>query len=317
MGRQLRPALPGGIFHLTARTQWQEPLFRGAEAEIANLIMAATTRSDATLLAYAVMSNHIHIVAAQGVAPLSRYMQPLLRRIALVIKRRHARVGHVFAGRYRHNVCLDPEYFRSIVAYVHLNPVRAGLCLRPERYCWTSHGHYVAAARSRGRTAFAIAVEDALRVFAARSSQPIEACARDYRRYVQWRVAMDRYLEAEPDSWVPIPRPPRSIGGDLHWHSRFGTASALRTCRAALPAPRTVDLRDHVCMVLDDVAPDLPLQQLRDGGRGRQLVRIRRQVIARALVAGYSGSRVAAFLSVSPSSVSAVRATLGEQHDAV
>jgi REP element-mobilizing transposase RayT len=310
MGRQLRPALPGGIFHMTARTQWQEPLFRGAESEIAEAIRASTDRSDATLLAYAVMGNHLHVVAMQGVVPLSRYMQPLLRRIALLIKRRHTRSGHVFAGRYRHSVCLDPEYFRSIVAYVHLNPVRAGICSRPDQYPWSSHGEYARVNPSRHPTSWSVGVEDAVRVYATRSDQPIDVCRRHYRRYLQWRMAMDRYLEADGDSWVPLPRPPRSLGGDLHWHRRFGTASALRINRVASPPPRPADLRDHVRRVLDDVAPDLPLDLLRSGGRGHELVRIRRQVIARTLSAGYTGTRVAAFLSVSASSVSAVRATL-------
>ncbi|MGH7465566.1 MAG: transposase, partial [Longimicrobiales bacterium] len=142
MGRLLRPALPGAPFHITARTQWQEPLFAGAEEEVATLIRGSIDRSDAQLLAYAVMGNHIHVIVVQGRRPLSAYMQPLLRRIALVVNRRRDRRGHVFGRRYSHSVCQDPEYFRSMVAHVHLNPVRAGICGKPDDYRWTSHRDY-------------------------------------------------------------------------------------------------------------------------------------------------------------------------------
>lgn len=310
MGRQLRPGLPGTIFHITARTQWQEPLFRGAEEQVSKLIRGSVDHSDARLLAYAVMANHIHVVVLQGRRPLSEYMQPLLRRIALLVNQSQPRQGHVFCGRYRHTVCLDPDYFRSMVTYVHLNPVRAGICDRPDQYRWTSHRDYARSSLSTLPTAYALAVEDAVRVFAASSDQPLRGCRRDYRRHVRWRLSMDAYLAAEADSWQPIPRSCGSPGGDLHWYRTFSTPSAMRLSLSRQPSSRTTDLRDYVQRVLDDVAPDLPLQLLRCGGRTRDLVRVRRAVIARALGAGYTGSRVALFLNVSPSTVSGVRAAL-------
>jgi REP element-mobilizing transposase RayT len=310
MGRQLRPALPGTTFHITARTQWQEPLLRGAESQIASLIRSSTSASDARLLAYAVMSNHIHVVLVQGRRPLAAYMQPLLRRIALLVNRQRSGGGHVFAGRYHHTVCMDPDYFRSIIAYVHLNPVRAGVCARPERYEWSSHAAYAVRAGEPSNSSFGMDVDDALGVFASTSSQSVEACRRDYRRYVRWRLAMDRYLADDCQSTVPLPRAPRLTGGDGHWHRQFATSNALRLTRPAWPPARLDDLRDHIRGVLETVAPDMSLEQLRAGGCARPLVRVRRQVIARSLIAGYPAMKVAAFLNVSPSAVSGVRAML-------
>jgi hypothetical protein len=255
------------------------------------------------------MTNHIHVIVVQGRRPLSAYMQPLLRRIALVVIRRRNREGHVFAGRYCHNVCRDPEYFRSMVAYVHLNPVRAGICRRPADYKWTSHHDY-ACPELDTPVRYGLAVEQGLRVFAHRSEQSIAGCRRDYRAFMRWRQKMDDYLRDDSDSWHPIPHIPQSIGGDLHWHREYGTAHTLRiTGSSALPVPLP-DLRDHVRAVLGDIAPDLPLDLLRAGGSSRRLVRVRNQVIARSVNAGYVGIKLAQFLNVSPSTVSRIRSLL-------
>src|SRR5690606_3438891 len=60
MGRRLRSQLPGVPFHVTARVQGHGPLFSGLERVIGARIVAAPRRSDATLLAFAVMPNHLH-----------------------------------------------------------------------------------------------------------------------------------------------------------------------------------------------------------------------------------------------------------------
>ncbi|HEX2168091.1 MAG TPA: transposase [Longimicrobiales bacterium] len=310
MGRLLRPRLPGVPFHITARTQGQEPLFEGAERYIAELIRGSVQYSDAELLAYAVMRNHIHVVVVHGRRPLSEFMQPLLRRIALLVNRRKGRAGHVFQGRYAHVCCHDPEYFRSMIAYVHLNPVRAGLVSSADRYAWTSHRDYARGAEPGTPARYALAVEQAVRVFASASEQTHERCRRDYRAFIRWRMAMDLYLSDESDSYHPVPRAPLSIGGDLHWHREFGSARPLRIARTDSPTDRALDLRDHILITLKDVDPQFPMELLRSGGSTRPLVRVRSRVVARALSAGYTGKSVAEFLNISPTAVSRLKSRL-------
>ena len=307
MGRMLRPRLPGVAFHITARTQGREPFFSGVEKQVARLIRDGIRYSDAELFAYAVMSNHIHCVVVQGRRPLGEFMQPLLRRIALLVRRRTGHEGHVFQGRYAHRPCQDPDYFRSIIAYVHMNPVRAGLCRSPGGSPWTSHRDYAQGPPPDAPARYALAVDQAVRVFARRSEQSAERCRRDYRNYMRWRAAMDRYLSDDSDIHHPVPRTPLSMGGDLHWHREYGSARQRSMAGLSVSGVRPIDLRDHVRSTLQDVDPALPLDVLRSGGSGRPLVRVRNQVIARSLSAGYSGRSLAAFLNVSPSSISRVK----------
>src|SRR5690606_5723346 len=92
----------------------------------------------------------------------------------------------------------------------------------------------------------------------------------------------------------------------------YGTAATMRIAHAEPDAGRRIDLRDHVVAELEHIAPNLPLELLRSGGRSRPLVRVRNEVIARAITAGYRTGKLAMFLNISPSVVSAVRARLRE-----
>ena len=57
-------------------------------------------------------------------------------------------------------------------------------------------------------------------------------------------------------------------------------------------------------LALQELAPDLPLSELRSGSSSRPLVRVRCVIIVRALMAGYSNRRIARFLNISDTTVS-------------
>src|SRR5512145_1122737 len=110
------------LFHITTRTvchrKWFTPRNR---SRIEGIIAAALVRSDASLLAHTIMPNHLHLLVQQGNAPLARLMQPLLRRVALLIQHTHGIEGHVFERRFRDKPCPDADYARNAIAYIHRN----------------------------------------------------------------------------------------------------------------------------------------------------------------------------------------------------
>jgi len=57
--------------------------------------------------------------------------------------RRHARTGTLWEGRYRSTLIEGERYLLACMAYIDLNPVRAGLVTAPAGYPWSSHAHYV------------------------------------------------------------------------------------------------------------------------------------------------------------------------------
>jgi len=66
-------------------------------------------------------------------------MQLLSGWYALTFNRRHARFGHLVSSRYSSKIVETEEYAKEICRYIVLNPVKAGLCERPEQWRWSSY----------------------------------------------------------------------------------------------------------------------------------------------------------------------------------
>jgi putative transposase len=69
-------------------------------------------------------------------------MLRLLSGYAQYFNRRHQRVGHLFQNRYKSIICGEAAYFDKLVAYIHLNPLRAGLVAsfaELATYSWCGH----------------------------------------------------------------------------------------------------------------------------------------------------------------------------------
>ncbi|MGH7859211.1 MAG: transposase [Candidatus Binatia bacterium] len=80
-------------------------------------------RNALTVYAWALMTNHFHLLVRTGAVPLERAMRSLLAGYATRFNRRHERAGHLFQNRYKSTLCEDEPYFLKLVQYIHLNPV--------------------------------------------------------------------------------------------------------------------------------------------------------------------------------------------------
>lgn len=308
MARTRRSHLPGAVFHLTARTQGHEAWFsETVRSRILEFMAAAVLRTDAQLLAFAVMSNHLHVVVRQGDRPLTDLMQPLLRRTALLVQRSSGVEGHIFERPFRDRACLDPQYARDAIVYTHLNPVRAGITDDPRRYRWSSHGLYVSSRAGPKCMIPVLAPELPLGLFASRDGSDIAELRRAYNRYLAWRTRCDECSASDPAmNATPPPRPP-VLSGDMYWVRSLTTRSngdpegSERTSRAGSGA---FDLERIARSVLADRAPHLGLAALRSGSKARKIVELRRATIVRMRAAGYSGTAIARYLRVSRACVS-------------
>ena len=89
--------------------------------------------------AYSLMPNHYHLLVCTPLGNLSRAMRHLNGIYTQRVNRLHDWDGPVFRGRFKSQLVTDETYRRELVAYIHLNPVRAGLVRRADEPCWTSH----------------------------------------------------------------------------------------------------------------------------------------------------------------------------------
>ncbi|MHB1100107.1 MAG: transposase, partial [Burkholderiales bacterium] len=95
-------------------------------------------KSKVEVLAYCLMTNHVHLVAVPETDDgLQRMLKPLNMRYAQRINRAQNWKGHVWQGRFFSSP-LDDDYLWATVRYVERNPVRAGIVDRAENYRWSS-----------------------------------------------------------------------------------------------------------------------------------------------------------------------------------
>ncbi|MGK2905493.1 MAG: transposase [Desulfuromonadales bacterium] len=92
--------------------------------------------------AWALLSNHFHLLLMPTATPLSHFMRRLLTGYAVSFNRRNKRSGHLFQNRYKSIVCEEEPYLLELVRYIHLNPLRAGIVASLEEldlYPWSGH----------------------------------------------------------------------------------------------------------------------------------------------------------------------------------
>jgi len=70
-------------------------------------------------------------------------MQNLTFRYTQWFNGRHKRVGHLFQGRYKANIVDAESYLLELMRYIHLNPYRAKITKKPEKYRWSSYRFYL------------------------------------------------------------------------------------------------------------------------------------------------------------------------------
>ncbi len=141
MSRPLRVEYPGAVYHLTARGNARQKIFRddtGREVFLQTLGQVIS-RYGWLWHAYCLMDNHYHLLVETPKPNLSGGMRQLNGVYTQAFNRRHSRAGHLFQGRYKAIVVEKQAHLLELCRYVVLNPVR----VRPRRpvraWRWSSY----------------------------------------------------------------------------------------------------------------------------------------------------------------------------------
>ncbi|MBD8049456.1 transposase [Limnohabitans radicicola] len=93
---------------------------------------------------YVVMDNHFHLlVTPETDDGLPQMMQAVGRAYVRYFNLRHHRTGTLWEGRYRSNLIESERYLLACMAYIDLNPVRAGMVAQAADFKWSSHRHCI------------------------------------------------------------------------------------------------------------------------------------------------------------------------------
>ncbi len=140
MPRQRRIVIPGLPHHVTQRgSRRQDVFFRQEDREIyLHLLHKYLKKHGAELLAYCLMSNHVHLVVVPSTdRSLGLSLGVTHRQYAQMVNVREEWTGHLWQERF-FSAPLDTDYFWTAIRYVERNPVEAGLVEHAADYRWSS-----------------------------------------------------------------------------------------------------------------------------------------------------------------------------------
>ena len=164
------------IYHVMSRTALDGfPLGDVEKDFMLDLIRRYAALYLVEILGFCLMGNHFHILVkvipeykftdedilkryvdfygderifADGLVPslrlklsnLSEFMREIKVNFARFYNRRHNRRGYFWGDRFKSVIVENGETLINCLAYIDLNPLRAGLVERPEQYRWNSLG---------------------------------------------------------------------------------------------------------------------------------------------------------------------------------
>lgn len=145
MPRQARKRAESGIYHIMLRGINQQQIFEDEEDnhKFLQLLNECKEISGFKLLAYCLMGNHIHLLIREGAEPLEQVFKRIGSRFVYWYNVKYQRVGHLFQDRFKSEPVDNDSYLLTVIRYIHQNPVKAGICAKPEGYPYSSWQEYL------------------------------------------------------------------------------------------------------------------------------------------------------------------------------
>jgi len=145
MPRKARIVVPGAFHHVMARGIDGQDIFVDSDdrESFLTLLQRQMLRDGHRLYAWALMPNHYHLLLRASEHSLADTMGRINGPYARSFNKKRNRRGYLFQDRFKSLVTQDQKYVETILRYVHLNPLRAGLCASLDelvRYRWCGHG---------------------------------------------------------------------------------------------------------------------------------------------------------------------------------
>ena len=144
MARQPRLALPGYPHHVIQRGNNRQPIVLD-EADrrmLYSLWLEESQRHKVAVNAYVLLDNHFHmLLTPPSDEAMSLMMQSVGRSYVRYFNKRHNRSGTLWEGRYKSSLIDSEAYLLTCMAYIDLNPVRAGVAESAEDFSWSSYKH--------------------------------------------------------------------------------------------------------------------------------------------------------------------------------
>ena len=167
-----------GVYHVISRTALSGLPFKDVDKDkLLSIIRGYSKLFFVEVLGFSLMSNHFHLVVRmlpsdgftadevidrlqdhyaakihiteeripyykEKLSSLANFMKEIKQAFSVYYNRKHRRKGTLWGERFKSVIVENGETLVNCLAYVELNPIRAGLVTKPEDYRWNSLGYH-------------------------------------------------------------------------------------------------------------------------------------------------------------------------------
>ena len=144
MARTARIQSESQIYHVMLRGINKQSIFNEPEDyhKLLQILEYCVEKSGIEVYAYCLMHNHIHLLLKEGNEPLGITFRRFGSKYVYWYNNKYGRIGHLFQDRYKSEPVEDDSYFLTVLRYIHMNPVKAGITISPEEYPYSSYANY-------------------------------------------------------------------------------------------------------------------------------------------------------------------------------
>ena len=130
------------LYHVYNRGAHKLPIFFSPENYLfcLHLLSKYKTKYNVLILAYCLMPNHYHLMLRQCLGgSIARFIQTTFNAYvqSTNVEQRHS--GTLFEAKAKNKIIGEPAV---IARYIHLNPVQAGLVVRPEHWQFSDYSEW-------------------------------------------------------------------------------------------------------------------------------------------------------------------------------
>ena len=133
------------------------------------------------IIAYCIMPTHLHLILIQSKEDeISKFMQNILNSYSRYFNTKYKRKGPLWETRFKTVEIESDEQLLHLTRYIHLNPVTAYLCGKPEEWAMSSYSEYISKIDRNSRI--------------CKYNNVLEILPATYKRFVEDRIAYQREL---------------------------------------------------------------------------------------------------------------------------
>jgi len=145
MARPLRLSFENAFYHITSRGNRREKIFYSDQDKEVFLkkLKEMLIKYSMICQTYCLMDNHYHLFIKTTQPNLSQGIHYLNSSYVNWFRNKHQIIGPIFQGRFK-SILVDADNYALVLsAYIHLNPLRAGIIRQLEDYPWSSYLDYL------------------------------------------------------------------------------------------------------------------------------------------------------------------------------